>query len=151
MRRCGDIVGNKYIAHSAVPQDASFKGSIAAINYVARAQRRFLFRVTARPTNAKCPKRHWIFWKSFAALSAIITSRGLADYEIKDAVIEDTSDFRDWYSFNELGRLVTYGYEEVEKESFGSMRYLTYQWPAHSKRVNFLLAPMGCQISLHVP
>ena len=44
--------------------------------------------------------------------------QGMADYEMKDAVIKDMNEYRDWYSFNELGRVITYVYQEVEKENF---------------------------------
>ena len=37
---------------------------------------------------------------------------------MKDAVIKELDEYRDWYSFNELGRVITYVYQEVEKENF---------------------------------
>ena len=37
---------------------------------------------------------------------------------MKNAVIKELDEYRDWYSFNELGRVITFVYQEVEKESF---------------------------------
>ena len=37
---------------------------------------------------------------------------------MKDAVIKEMDEYRDWYNFNELGRVITFVYQEVEKENF---------------------------------
>ena len=36
---------------------------------------------------------------------------------MNDAVIKEMDEYRDWYSFNELGRVIPYVYQEVEKEN----------------------------------
>lgn len=44
--------------------------------------------------------------------------QGLTDYEMKNAVIKDLAEYRDWYNFNEIGRVITFVYQEIERENF---------------------------------
>ena len=45
-------------------------------------------------------------------------NQGLADFEMKDKVIEDLKEFHEWNNFNEIGRVINYTYQEVERENF---------------------------------
>lgn len=62
----GDIVGNKYVAHSAVPQDANFKGSITAIQSMLKGPATIFIPGHGRTGGAKYPKPRYAFWKSCA-------------------------------------------------------------------------------------
>lgn len=114
----GDIVGNRYVAHSAVPQDASFKGSIAAIQSMLKGPATIFIPGHGRTGGREVPEATLRFLEKLRAAVSKYYKQGMADYEMKDAVIKDMNEYRDWYSFNELGRVITYVYQEVEKENF---------------------------------
>ena len=114
----GDIVGNHYVTNSAVPQDASFKGSIAAIQTMLQGPATIFIPGHGRTGGREVPEATLRFLEKLRASVSKYYKQGLADYEMKDAVIKDMHEYRDWYSFNELGRVITYVYQEVEKENF---------------------------------
>lgn len=37
---------------------------------------------------------------------------------MKDKVLRDMAKYKDWNNFNEMGRVISYVYQEVEKENF---------------------------------
>ncbi|MBT3238630.1 MAG: MBL fold metallo-hydrolase [Rhodospirillaceae bacterium] len=43
---------------------------------------------------------------------------GLADFEMRDKVLADLKEFKDWNGFDELGRAISFLYLEVEAEDF---------------------------------
>jgi hypothetical protein len=45
-------------------------------------------------------------------------NQGLSDYEMKDKVIQDLVEFRNWNNFNEIGRVISHLYQEVERDNF---------------------------------
>ena len=45
-------------------------------------------------------------------------NQGLVDYEMKDRVIEDLVEFKDWNNFHQLGRVINFVYQEVERDNF---------------------------------
>ena len=114
----GDVVGNKYIVNSAVPQDASFKGSIAAIKTMLQGPATIFIPGHGRTGGREVPEATLRFLEKLRGSVSKYYKQGLADYEMKDAVIKELDEYRDWYSFNELGRVITYVYQEVEKENF---------------------------------
>lgn len=114
----GDVVGNKYIPNSAVPQDASFKGSITAIKTMLQGPATIFIPGHGRTGGREVPEATLRFLEKLRASVSKYYKQGLADYEMKDAVIKELDEYRDWYSFNELGRVITFVYQEVEKENF---------------------------------
>ena len=42
----------------------------------------------------------------------------MADFEMKDKVVKDLKEFHNWNNFNEIGRVINYTYQEVERENF---------------------------------
>ena len=114
----GDVVGNHYVTNSAVPQDASFKGSIAAIKTMLQGPATIFIPGHGRTGGREVPEATLRFLEKLRGAVSKYYQQGLADYEMKDAVINDLNEYRDWYSFNELGRIITYVYQEVEKEHF---------------------------------
>lgn len=114
----GDIVGNRYVANSVVPQDASFKGSIAAIQSMLKGPATTFIPGHGRTGGREVPEATLRFLEKLRASVSKYYKQGMADYEMKDAVIKDMNEYRDWTGFNELGRVITYVYQEVEKENF---------------------------------
>jgi glyoxylase-like metal-dependent hydrolase (beta-lactamase superfamily II) len=114
----GDVVGNKYISNSAVPQDASFKGSITAIKTMLQGPATIFIPGHGRTGGREVPEATLRFLEKLRASVSKHYKQGLADYEMKDAVIKELDEYRDWDSFNELGRVITFVYQEVEKENF---------------------------------
>ena len=115
---CGDIVNNKDIPNSAVPQDASYKGSIAAIKTMLQGPATTFIPGHGRTGGREVPEAALRFLEKLRASVSKYYKQGLADYEMKDAVIKELDEYRDWYNFNELGRVITFVYQEVEKENF---------------------------------
>jgi hypothetical protein len=37
---------------------------------------------------------------------------------MKQKVIDDLSEYKDWYNFNEMGKVISYLYLEIESNSF---------------------------------
>jgi len=44
--------------------------------------------------------------------------QGLQDFEMKDRVIAEMSEYRTWHNFSEMGRVIGYVYREIENDSF---------------------------------
>ena len=44
--------------------------------------------------------------------------QGLADYEMKDKVVADLAEFKDWHSMDQLGRVISFVYQQVEAAAF---------------------------------
>ena len=43
---------------------------------------------------------------------------GLSAADMKEPVIKDLQAYKDWRSFSELGKVITYVYQEVEQDEF---------------------------------
>lgn len=71
-----------------------------------------------RSGGREVPEAALRFLEALRALVIRYYKQGLADYEKRDAVIKDLADYRDWYNFNEMGRVITFAYQEVERENF---------------------------------
>ena len=51
-----------------------------------------------------------------AAESACDYKQDLAAYEMQDSIIKELAECSDWYNFNEMGRVITFVYQEVERD-----------------------------------
>lgn len=114
----GDIVNSKDVPNSAVPQDASYKGSITAIKTMLNGPATTFIPGHGRSGGREVPEAALRFLETLRALVSRYYKQGLADYEMRNAVIKDLADYRDWYNFNEMGRVITFVYQEVERENF---------------------------------
>lgn len=101
-----------------MPQDASFIGSIIAIKSMLQGPATIFIPGHGHTGGREAPEATLRFLEELCASVNKYYKQGQADYEMKDAVIKDMDEYRDWYSFNELGRVITYVYQEVEKENF---------------------------------
>lgn len=114
----GDIVASRRVPNSDVPRDASFKGTINAISMMINDRFKLYIPGHGRSGGDEVPKASLHFLKALYSSVTKYFNQGLADYEMKDKVIEDLKEFKDWNNFQEIGRVINYTYQEVERENF---------------------------------
>lgn len=114
----GDIVAATHVPNSDVPQDASFKGSISAIETMLKGQATLFIPGHGRSGGRDVPESTLHFLQKLTALVTKYFKQGLLDYEMKNRIIEELAEYRDWHNFNELGRVISFVYREVEQDSF---------------------------------
>jgi glyoxylase-like metal-dependent hydrolase (beta-lactamase superfamily II) len=114
----GDVVVATHVPHSDVPQDASFKGSIAAIETMLKGPVTLFIPGHGRSGGRDVPESTLRFLQKLTASVTMHFKQGLADYEMKDKIVEEMADYRDWYNFNEMGRVISFVYAEVERDNF---------------------------------
>lgn len=114
----GDIVTAKQVPNSDVPQDANYKGTITAIKTMLNGQATFFIPGHGRSGGREVPEASLRFLEELRASVTKYFKQGLGDYEMKDKVLHDMAQYKDWNNFNEMGRVISYVYQEVEKENF---------------------------------
>lgn len=114
----GDIVNNKEIINSAVPKDASYKGSIAAIKTMLKGSATLFIPGHGRSGGREVPEAALRFLEQLRAAVIKYYKQGLTDYEMKNPITQELAEYKGWYNFNELGRVITFVYQEVEQENF---------------------------------
>jgi len=114
----GDIVEHGRAVSSDVPQDFDALGQIEAIQYA-----------LALPVDTYVPGHGVTGGRSIpeAALRFLDVLygsvqrhylAGMQDYEMRELVAGDLSEFSDWFGFDELGRLISFVYLQVEAADF---------------------------------
>lgn len=114
----GDVVVATHVPHSDVPQDANFKRSIAAIETMLKGPATLFIPGHGRSGGRDVPEATLRFLQKLTASVTKYFKQGLADYEMKDKIVEEMADYRDWYNFNEMGRVISFIYAEVERDNF---------------------------------
>ena len=115
----GDIVASKRVPNSDIPQDASFKGTISAIKTILKHSPATLYIPGHGITGGRdVPEASLRFLVKLTDSVTRHYNKGLSDFEMKDKVIKDMSEFKAWHNFNEMGRVISYLYQEVERDSF---------------------------------
>lgn len=119
----GDIVTRRQVPSSPRPQDAYFKGQIDAMRKaIDLPVTRYI------PGHGESGDRQMVLesLRFLEQLYASVTKyfeQGLSDYDMKPKIEQEfAADYKDWYNFSELGKVVNQIYLEVEAESFGSMK-----------------------------
>jgi glyoxylase-like metal-dependent hydrolase (beta-lactamase superfamily II) len=115
---CGDVVVVGHIPNSDVPHDADFGGTIKAIHTLLDGSATTFVPGHGRSGGREVPETALRFLERLQALAKRYYLQGLADYEIKDRVIQDLDEYRNWVNFNELGRVLSYVYLEIERDNF---------------------------------
>jgi len=115
---CGDIVTSKQVPNSDVPRDASFKGSIAAIQTMLKGPATTFIPGHGRSGGREVPETSLRFLEQLYTAVTKYYRQGLQDYEMKDPILREMDQYKDWKNFNEMGRVISFVYQEVEKESF---------------------------------
>jgi glyoxylase-like metal-dependent hydrolase (beta-lactamase superfamily II) len=114
----GDIVANRRVPSSDVPQDAYFKGQMRAIRTALATGARHFIPGHGRSGGREVPLASLRFLEILYGSVQRHYELGMSDFEMKDEVAGDLAEFRDWNNFNELGRVISYLYLEIEAESF---------------------------------
>ncbi|MDZ7804774.1 MBL fold metallo-hydrolase [Thiohalophilus sp.] len=114
----GDIVSSRRVPNSDVPQDASFKGSIAAIKAMLDEDIAVYIPGHGRSGGREVPESSLLFLEALNASVTHYFNQGLQSYEMKDKVIDDLAEYQDWNNFNEIGRVINFVFQEVEQDNF---------------------------------
>lgn len=114
----GDIVAYNRVPNSDVPHDAYFKGTINAIQMILNNDIVLYIPGHGMSGGREVPEASLKFLETLYASVTKYYGEGLADYEMKDQVINDLSEYKDWNNFNEMGRVISFVYQEIERETF---------------------------------
>jgi glyoxylase-like metal-dependent hydrolase (beta-lactamase superfamily II) len=115
----GDIVASKRVPNSDVPRDANFKGTIHAIKTMLKESPATIYIPGHGHTGGReVPEASLKFLTTLNNSVTRYFNQGLSDYEMKDKVIQDLVEFRNWNNFNEIGRVISHLYQEVERDNF---------------------------------
>lgn len=115
----GDVVADRRVPNSDVPRDANFKGSINTIKTILGNERIKVF-IPGHGTSGgrEVPKAFLRFLETLYASVNRYYDQDLTDYEMKDKVVADLDEFKDWNNFEEIGRVISFVYQEVERTDF---------------------------------
>lgn len=114
----GDIVASKRVPNSDVPVDANFKGTINAIKTMLNDDIKLYIPGHGRSGGQEVPKASLRFLETLYSSVNKYFKKGMADFEMKDKVVNDLKQFHDWNNFEEIGRVINYTYQEVERDNF---------------------------------
>jgi glyoxylase-like metal-dependent hydrolase (beta-lactamase superfamily II) len=114
----GDVVTNHRVPSSDVPQDADFKGQIHAIEMLLATSDEVFIPGHGRSGGREVPQASLRFLKTLYSSVRKYYQQGLADYEMRKYVAADLAEFKDWQNFDQLGRVISFVYLQVEREAF---------------------------------
>ena len=114
----GDVMVATHVPNSDVPQDASFSGSITAIETMLKGPATLFIPGHGRSGGREVPESALRFLQQLKTLVMNHYKQGLSDYEMRDKIVGEMAEYRDWHNFNEMGRVISFVYHEVEKENF---------------------------------
>ena len=114
----GDIVTNKRVPSSDVPHDAYYKGQIEAIQSILQLPLHVYIPGHGITGDRKLPESSLAFLEVLYGSVEKYFENGLNDFEMKDQVIADLKKYQDWNNFEEIGRVISYVYLEIEQASF---------------------------------
>lgn len=115
----GDIVASKRVPNSDIPKDSNFKGTIKAIKTILKTSAATTFIPGHGKTGGReVPEASLQFLSKFVNSVTYYYNQGLSDYEMKQKVINDLHEFKDWNNFSEIGRVISYLYQETERDNF---------------------------------
>ncbi|UCF75757.1 MAG: MBL fold metallo-hydrolase, partial [Betaproteobacteria bacterium] len=114
----GDVVTEKQVPNSDVPQDANFKGAIAAIKTMLQGESTLFIPGHGRTGGREVPEAALRFLEELYAAVTKYFKEGLLDYEMKDKILQQMAQYKDWNNFSEMGRVISFVYREVETENF---------------------------------
>lgn len=113
----GDIITNKRI-QSARPSDSDIRGQIRAIQFVLNRNNNWFIPGHGLSGGRELPEQQLIFLKKLYASVNYHYEKGLADYEMRDLVMQELIEYQNWYNFKELGRVISNVYLSVEEDAF---------------------------------
>lgn len=114
----GDIVASRRVPNSDVPQDASFKGTENAIKLMLDGSATLFIPGHGLSGGREVPEASLRFLIKLRQAVTRYYMQGMTDFEMKEKVIKDMAEFKDWHNFKEMGRVISYIYQEVEQDNF---------------------------------
>lgn len=114
----GDIVTAHHVPSSEVPQDANFKGQINAIQSILTLPLSTYIPGHGRSGGREVPLESLHFLEQLYAAVSKYHKQGLSDFEMKRSVMQDLAQYQHWQNFEELGKVISYVYLEIEADSF---------------------------------
>lgn len=114
----GDIVANKRVPNSDVPQDASFKGTITAIKTMLKRPIDIFIPGHGISGGREVPESSLRFLQTLHSSVTKYYEQDLESYEMKDKVRVDLNEYKDWNNYNEIDRVINFVYQEVERDNF---------------------------------
>jgi len=113
----GDIVTNQRI-QSARPADSDIIGQINAVEFVLTTGNEWFVPGHGLSGGREVPERQLNFLNQLYASVQGHYEDGLADYEMIALVKQDLAAYRNWFNFDELGRVISNVYLKVEEVAF---------------------------------
>ena len=114
----GDIVTNKRAPSSDVPHDAYYRGQIEAIQTILKLPLQHYIPGHGITGGRKLPESSLAFLEILYGSVKKYFDNGLSDFEMKDQVTTDLKKYQDWNNFEEIGRVISHVYLEIEQASF---------------------------------
>lgn len=113
----GDIVTNKRI-QSARPEDGNIFGQIEAVQAALSTDSRWYIPGHGDSGGREIAEKQLLFLQQLLGAVQHYYEQGLSDFEMVDPVKKDLGAYSDWYNFDELGRVISHVYLEVEAMAF---------------------------------
>lgn len=114
----GGIVVEPEVPSQGVPQDADFKGQIAATRYAIDMGSEIYIPGRGNPAGIELPRRALRFLEALYGGVQRYYEDGLADFEITDRLKSDLSEYKQWYDFTQLGGVISQMFMQIEQENF---------------------------------
>lgn len=114
----GDIVTERQVPSSPRPQDAYFKGQLDAMRKAANLPVQIYVPGHGRSGDKTLVLESIRFLERLYGAVMRYFEQGLNDFDMKEKIETELSDYRDWHNFSELGKVINRIYLEIEAESF---------------------------------
>jgi len=114
----GDIIEYGRAVSSDVPQDFDIKGQIKALKYALDLPVETYVPGHGTSGGKEIPTAALKFLSVLHESVKRNYDEGLQDFEMAEAVKTDLSAFSHWFGFDQLGRMISYVYQQVENEDF---------------------------------
>jgi glyoxylase-like metal-dependent hydrolase (beta-lactamase superfamily II) len=114
----GDIVIYGSTVSGARPQDFSATGQISAVEYALELPVDIYVPGHGPTGGREIPEATKRFLEILYQSVQRHYDEGLADFEMRDQVADELSEFSDWSGFDQIGRLISYVYQQVEAAEF---------------------------------
>lgn len=113
----GDIVTNRRI-QSARPADSDIFGQIHAVEAALATGSEWIIPGHGESGRRGIAEQQLLFLQQLLAAVQRYYELGMDDYEMVEPVKQELRAYRDWYNFNELGRVISPAYLKVEQRAF---------------------------------
>lgn len=114
----GDIVTERQVPSSPRPQDAYFKGQLDAMRKAANLPAQIYVPGHGQRGDKTLVLESIRFLERLYGAVARYVEQGLSDFDMKEKIEIELSEYRDWHNFSELGKVINRIYLEIEAESF---------------------------------